>query len=149
MTSSATQVTHILSSECKNIEFKEGKLTTFFPPKFSGFIDGKIFFHLKQIKDDKLRIALGKFGLWKENIRVKYFLNEGKSEKTATDCIMLLEDEPSPPESVEIHTGVLVTSGIVEEDVNENYHTLKIDAVIDECLKRYLQAPPSSINKSV
>ena len=136
-------VTRVLSSDFEDVEFKVGNLTAFFPFKISGRIDGKISFHLKQVKDDELRVALAKFGLWKENIRVKYFLNEGTSEKLVADHIMLLEDEPSPPETVEIHTGILLATNrkgsfIVMED-SSKFYTLKINAVIDECLQRYLK----------
>lgn len=132
----------------------EGKLTAFFPrPKLFGFIDGKIFFHLKQVKDDKLRVALGKFGLWKEDIRVKYTLNEENPKKPAADCIVLLDDEPSPPEILEIHNGNLVTYGndwgIVIEDISKNWYELKINAVIDDCLKCYLQETFPIEKKSV
>ena|GEM_PF-4910142 len=86
-------------------------------------------------------MALGKFGLWKEDIKVKYFLDEGKPEKLAADCIVLLDDEPSPPEIVEIHNGTLKSygkgHGIVID--KQGAYKLKIDAVIDDCLKRYLQ----------
>ena len=155
MISSPAQVTRVLSSDFEDVEFKVGNLTAFFPSKISGSIDGKISFHLKQVKDDELRVALAKFGLWKEDIKVKYFLNEGTSEKPVADHIILLEDEPSPPESVEIHNGILKSYkksdgdnyGIVID--NQVPYKLKINAVIDECLKRYLQEPPPSINKSV
>lgn len=145
LTSSPAQVT------LENIEFKEGKLAAFYPPELSGSIDGKISFDLKQVKDDKLRVALGKFGLWKEDIRVKYTLNEENPKKPAADCIMLLNDEPSPPEAVDIHNGVLKTYrkdyGIVID--KQGAYKLKIDAVIDECLKCYLQDTSSFIEKSV
>ena len=145
LTSSPKQIT------LENIEFKEGKLTTFCPPKLSGRIDGKISFHLKQVKDDKLRVALGKFGLWKEDIRVKYTLNEENPKEPAADCIMLLNDEPSPPEAVDIHNGVLKTYGKDDGIVidNQGMYKLKIDAVIDDCLKRYLQDTSSFTEKSV
>lgn len=134
------------------MEFKKGTLTNFFPhPKFFGFIDGKILFNLKQVEDDKLRVALGKFGLWKEDIRVNYSLNEENPKKPVADHIMLLEDEPSPPETVEIHTGILISYKKRDDIVTDNQsaYKLKIDAVIDDCLKCYLKDTFPIENKSV
>ena len=161
MISSLAQIISDVPSEIENQNFKTGTLIEFFSaPKFSGIIngkDGKISFDLKRVQDDKLRTALGKFGLWRKDIRVKYLLEEGISEQAAADCITLLEGEPAPPNiaEIQIHNGTLenyiytTDCGWIKDLSDGKIYCMALNAVIDDCLQRYLKDDYPISKKSV
>lgn len=123
---------------------KKGKITLYKQSERYGFIDGKIFFYLAQVEDKDLRAALNQFGLWRSAIKVTYILAQGKG-RVAADHIKLVEGEKLPPESADIHNGVLdfynneLDFGKVIDLQSGQAYGFKIDTVQDVCFRRYLQ----------
>lgn len=121
-----------------------GKVTFYKQSERYGFIDGKIFFHLAQVEDKGLRAALNQFGSWRDNIRITYILAEGKTG-VAADHINLVAGETLPPESADIHNGVLdfynneLDFGKVIDIHNGQSYAFKLDTVQDICLRRHFK----------
>lgn len=123
---------------------RTGTLTAYNQSKLYGFIDENIFFHLRQVEDENLKIALNESGVWRKNIKVQYVLGQHENG-TAADHIALLENETLPQKNSEIHNGILESYnlyddyGKVSDNESGNFYGFKSDAVLDPCLKIYLR----------
>lgn len=144
------KIKQISNSDVSSSDVKKGKITFFNQEKNLGYINNgaeNVFFHLSQVEEEKLRAALNKFGIWRENIKVRYILAQGENGSQA-DHIFLTEDLNLSKEFLEIHDGILYfydpqkEFGKVRDNQTGYVYDFRTDTILDFYLKRYLQDLP-------